>query len=167
MVKQRSQIWFITILISIIVGLHRQSKVIFISFSAQSEKMILVQLFSYLQYVRVIHHSAAWPKHGWRSLKQHICDQYTPTRRQVKHTGDGIYMCNISFNSSPHCAAYIRQWIGSALVQIKARRLFDAKPLFEPLLGYCQFDSSEQISVTFKVESYHFHSRKCIWKCQS
>ena len=32
-------------------------------------------------------------------------------------------------NSSPPSTAYIRQWTGSALVQIMARRLFGAKPL--------------------------------------
>ena len=37
-------------------------------------------------------------------------------------------------NSSPHSAAYMRQWIGSALVQIMACRLFGAKPLSKPIL---------------------------------
>ena len=32
----------------------------------------------------------------------------------------------------------VRQWIGFALVQIMACRLFGAKPLSKPLLGYCQ-----------------------------
>ena len=57
------------------------------------------------------------------------------------------------------------QWIVSALVQIMACRLFEAKPLPEPMLTYCQLDSWEQISVKFELEFYHFHSRKCIWKC--
>ena len=38
------------------------------------------------------------------------------------------------FNSSPPSAAYMRHWIGSALVQIMACRLFGAKPLFKPML---------------------------------
>ena len=42
-------------------------------------------------------------------------------------------------NSSPPSAAYMRQWIESALVQIIACRLFGAKPLSKPMLGYCQF----------------------------
>ena len=58
----------------------------------------------------------------------------------------------ISVNSSHLSAAYMRQWIGSALVQIMARRLFGAKPLSKPMLACCQF--------------YHFHSRKCNWKCR-
>ena len=46
------------------------------------------------------------------------------------------------FNSSPprSSAAYIRQWMGSALVQIMAWRLFGAKPLSQPILGYRQLD---------------------------
>ena len=35
----------------------------------------------------------------------------------------------LSFDSSPHSAAYMRQWTGSALIQIMAGRLFGAKPL--------------------------------------
>ena len=36
-------------------------------------------------------------------------------------------------NSSPPSTAYMRQWIGSALLQIMALRLFGAKPLSEPM----------------------------------
>ena len=43
-------------------------------------------------------------------------------------------------NSSPPSAAYMRQWIGPALVQIMACRLFGDKPLSKPTLGYCQLD---------------------------
>ena len=35
---------------------------------------------------------------------------------------------------------YMRQWIGSALVQIMACRLFGTKQLSKPMLGYCQLD---------------------------
>ena len=59
----------------------------------------------------------------------------------------------------------MRQWIGSALGQIMACRLFGAKPLSKPVLGYCQLDRKEQTSVKFESEFYHFHARKCIWKC--
>ena len=40
----------------------------------------------------------------------------------------------------PPSAAYIRQRIRSALVQIIACRLFGAKPLSKPMLDYCQLD---------------------------
>ena len=41
------------------------------------------------------------------------------------------------FNSSPPSATYVPQWIGSALSQIMAWRLFRAKPLSKPMLVYC------------------------------
>ena len=46
-------------------------------------------------------------------------------------------------------AAYMCQWTGSALVQIKACRLFGTKPLFKPMLGYFHLDPQEQTSVKF------------------
>ena len=51
-------------------------------------------------------------------------------------------------NASPPSAAYMRQWIGSALVQIMACRLFGAKPLSKPMLHCCQLGRYELISVT-------------------
>ena len=48
--------------------------------------------------------------------------------------------CLFEINSSLPGAAYMRQWIGSALVQIMACHLFDTKPLSNPVLGYCQLD---------------------------
>ena len=50
-------------------------------------------------------------------------------------------------NSSPPSATYMRQWTGSALVQIMACCLIGAKPLSKPMLGYCQLDPYEQTSV--------------------
>ena len=78
---------------------------------------------------------------------------------------------NLSFtktwiNSSPPSAVYMRQGTGAALVQVMAYRLFGAKPLSEPVLAYCQLDSWEQLSLKSESEFYHFHSRKCIWKCR-
>ena len=43
---------------------------------------------------------------------------------------------NIVVNLSPPSAAYMCQWIGSALVQMMACSLFGAKPLSKPMLGY-------------------------------
>ena len=57
-------------------------------------------------------------------------------------------------NSSPP-----RQWISSALIQIKACRLFDAKPLSKPMLGYRQLDPSEQTPVNCRVPVLN-HSRQ-------
>ena len=69
-------------------------------------------------------------------------------------------------NSSPLSAAYMRQWTRSSLVQVMACCLFGTKPLPETMLTYCQLDSWEHISVKFESEFYHFHSRKCSWKCR-
>ena len=89
-----------------------------------------------------------------------------------------IWVWKLLFNSSPPSATYIRQWIGSTLVQIMACCcLFGAKPLSESILvmpnnhgykavvlGYCQLDPWEQTSVKFQSNYKTFHSRKCIWK---
>ena len=56
---------------------------------------------------------------------------------------------NNNINSSPPSAAYMRQWIWSALVQIMACRPFSAKPLSKSMLGYCQLYPLEQMSVRF------------------
>ena len=80
-----------------------------------------------------------------------------------------IYLCFSPFHhitSSPQSAAYMRQWTGSALVQIMTCRLFGAKPLPEPMLLYCQLDPYEQTSVKFQSRYKTFHSQKCIWKCR-
>ena len=44
----------------------------------------------------------------------------------------------INVNSSPHSAAYMRRWIGSALLQIMVCRLFGTKPLSEQTFRYSQ-----------------------------
>ena len=56
-----------------------------------------------------------------------------------------IITCQIKHNilhihSSPLSAAYMHQWIGSALIQIMACHLFGTKPFPEPLLAYCKLD---------------------------
>ena len=68
-------------------------------------------------------------------------------------------------NSSPPNGAFMRQWTGSALVQVMTCRLFGAKPLPQPILPYCQLDPCEQISMKFKSNYKIFHSRICTWKC--
>ena len=57
------------------------------------------------------------------------------------------------FNSSPSTVPhiyYMRRWTRSALVQVKACRLFGAKPLPEPMLPNCQLDYKEQTAVKFE-----------------
>ena len=68
------------------------------------------------------------------------------------------------FNTNTTSAAYMRQWIGSASVQIMACRVFATKPLFAPILVHCQSDPKEQILMKFKSKNRTFHLRKCIWR---
>ena len=58
-------------------------------------------------------------------------------------------------------AAYTRQCMGLALVQITACRLFGTKSLSKPMLGYCQL---EQTSVKFWSKYKTLLQRKCIWR---
>ena len=46
----------------------------------------------------------------------------------------------VLLNSSPPSASYMRQWIGSVLVQIMACRIFGANPLSKLMLGFYQLD---------------------------
>ena len=50
-----------------------------------------------------------------------------------------LHSCHVLFHwlTPPISAAYVCQWTGSASVQIMACRLIGAKPLSEPMLGYC------------------------------
>ena len=65
--------------------------------------------------------------------------------------------------SSPHqCRIYASvNWV----VISSGNCLFGTKPLLKLMLALCLLDSREQISVKFELKFYHFHSRKCIWKC--
>ena len=76
-----------------------------------------------------------------------------------------VKLCASLNSLTPPSAAYMRQCTGSSLVDVTACRLFGAKPLPQTMLAYCQLGSREYISVKFEFECYHFHSRKCIWKC--
>ena len=69
------------------------------------------------------------------------------TAKQYNELGSTVSCkqpCFSGLSSTPPSAAYMCQWIGSALIQIMACRLFDAKPLSKPILGYCQLDAQEQ-----------------------
>ena len=50
------------------------------------------------------------------------------------------HIYKLSILSSQAVAVNLRQWIGSALVEIMALCLFVAQPLSQPMLGYCQLD---------------------------
>ena len=85
------------------------------------------------------HYSDYYP--GALSFKSSHCSSYEDWA-PVGIWRRPIFRCLIFewVNSSPLSAMYMRQWIRSALVQIMACRLFGAKPLSKPMLGYCQLD---------------------------
>ena len=71
-----------------------------------------------------------------------------------------------SFLISPS-AAYMRQWIGSALVQIMACRLVGAKPLSKLMLGYHLLDFWNKLqwvsnqNTTFFIQENAFENVVC------
>ena len=81
-----------------------------------------------------------------------------------------------TLNSSPSSAAYMRQWIGSALVQIMACRLFGAKPLSKPMLAIINwndrnkrkwyFNRSSNISIQeIALKMSFFPASMCKYYC--
>ena len=44
-------------------------------------------------------------------------------------------------------------------------RLFDAKPVAEPMLNYCESNHWEHISVKYEWKTNIFCDKKCTWKC--
>ena len=50
---------------------------------------------------------------------------------------NGSNRCTTLINLCPASVAYMRHWIGSALLQKMACWLFGAKPLSKPMLDYC------------------------------
>ena len=68
---------------------------------------------------------------------------------------------SVSIDSS---AAYMRQWIGTVLVQIMACRLFDTKPLSKPVLVYCPLGTN--LSEIF-IKIQNFSSTKMHLKLSS
>ena len=64
-------------------------------------------------------------------------------------------------NSSPPGTAYICQWMGSALVQIMACRLFGAKPLSKPMLvGIINWDLRNKVQWNFNQDTKLFIHEK-------
>ena len=57
----------------------------------------------------------------------------------MKNIGHFVEASLYSFKAPS--AAYMCQWIGSALVQIMACRPFGAEPLSEPIMDYCELDT--------------------------
>ena len=82
--------------------------------------------------------------HDWLMLKH----QPITTKHSAKSflleaplsVNNSLWGNHLFINSSPPSAAYMHQWIGSALIQIMACCLFSAKPLPKPMLCCCQLD---------------------------
>ena len=68
-----------------------------------------------------------------------------------------LQSANQRLNSYPPSAAYMRQWIRSALVHIMICRLFGDKPLSKPVLGYCHLGTKKQILVKFNPNTKLFN----------
>ena len=66
-----------------------------------------------------------------------------------------------SLSSSPPSATYMRQWIGSALVQIMACRLCGAKPFY---LNQCWVIVNWNLGNKLQWNLNQNDSQKCIWK---
>ena len=77
-----------------------------------------------------------WPsKGGFATQGEGIVEMIHSGEREIHQ-----YKTEEFINTSPPSAAYMRQWIGWALVQIMYCRLFSAKPLPKPMLGYRQLN---------------------------
>ena len=69
-------------------------------------------------------------------------------------------------NSSPSSAIYMRQWMKSALVEIMGCRLFGAKPLSKPMLGYCPNWTPTNFMQTFiKIQKFYQQSIYVSYLC--
>ena len=73
------------------------------------------------------------PEGNFTETTQEICPWYQFEYQQLNITA--APPSSHWVNSCPPSAAYMHQWIGSALVKIMACRLFGAKPLSKPVLG--------------------------------
>ena len=85
------------------------------------------------------------PNH--QSREYHIL--YDPIAYRALHITARVWGV-LHINSYPPNVTYMRQWIGWVLVQIMACRLFGAKPLSKPMLGYGQLDPWGQTSLKFQ-----------------
>ena len=88
-----------------------------------------------------------WASHESNLLTSALSNHYEHCNIIANNTRSMLMPCII--NSSPPSAAYMHQWIGSALLQKMACRLFGAKPLSKPMLDYCRLGPKEQTSVKF------------------
>ena len=107
-----------------------------------------IKLISTEHINAVVISEQVWPWKIWNSQSAlthcHWARQYlSGTKYFEQHCSKhwlSASLASTHINSSPPSAAYMCQWIGSVVVQIMACRLFSAKTLPQPILGYCQLD---------------------------
>ena len=83
----------------------------------------------------------------------------------MNSTNFGIWWWFAGLTHLRPSAAYMRQWICSAIVQIMDCRLEGAKPFSEPMLTYCQLDHMEHISMEFHLKFKYSQSWNCVCRC--
>ena len=106
----------------------------------------------YLRSIHSIHSIYHWKSHI-------IC-----MRNQNKNTSKFMKTKPTkAFHPSPYSAAYMRQWIRSALVQIMPCDLIGANSLSKPMLVYCQLNPLGKNFSEVLIKYKTFYSGKCIW----
>ena len=95
-------------------------------------------ILTYIQVFAVLYQSLFSCNKVQRHLQSHLrpCS-FTWTRVFFKRQCASV----LTHPPPPLSAAYMRQWNGLPPAQVMACRLFGPKPLPEPTLYYCQFDS--------------------------
>ena len=71
-------------------------------------------------------------------------------------TGSDWHFSGASFNSLNLIGAYMRQHNIPTVLQIMACPLFNTKPLYWPMLVYCQLDPKEHSEILFKILKFSF-----------
>ena len=121
----------------------------------QNEALMKVTVFLHcIQYFVVIPWVSVPHKYGPTRSSTHRCHVIC------------LYVAYYTVYSSPPSATYVHLWTGSALVQVMACRLFDAKPFPEPMPTSPQLDPWEHTSVKFKLKYKTCHAWKCSWSCR-
>ena len=75
---------------------------------------------------------------------------------ETLEVGIGVLITATTFITHLPLVPHICQWIGSALIQIMACRLFGAKPLSKPELDYYQLDPMNKLQWSFSQKSNFF-----------
>ena len=95
----------------------------------------IISLFDFIYFLNILY----FFKYSCTNIfhRRSLCTFYYLLYTYLKLS---FQMQGFVFNLSPPSDAYMRQWIGSALVHIMTCRLFGAKPLSKLMLCYCLSD---------------------------